>query len=188
MKKQSIKALLLGALVLLTLAFTSQKQSNDKSLAQVNKTNNKYIFFYSEPVAEYEIAFTFVNTIENINSLSPQEMFNESIKNANIESANHSKFYDAIIIGNSDRDMAISFKTKGKDDSIAKVKKIEGILIFAECEPITLYEIVEKHNVSGMGSHEKKINKLIKRSESSKKPFDAIIYGSSKNDLSIKFK
>jgi hypothetical protein len=184
--------------VIVMMSFNfSIKQNNDITLARVNKTNNKLIFYMNEPLMDYEVAFTFKNVIEDINCKSPQMIIDETIKNANIEAAAQGKIYDAIIIGTSDRDIAITWKDKSKDNSIARVKKMEGKLYFVECEPISNYEVVGKYNVSGIAqaillgtcpSHTEKINKLIRKAEKDKLDFDGVIYGSSKNDLVIKFK
>ena len=145
---------------------------------------------------------TFPGTCEadspTYNCSSPQEVFAASIKNANVEAANQGRIYDALIIVTAgERDMAITWKDKSKDNGIARVKKIEGKLIFVECEPLTNYDITNKYDVSGVGtqillsacpSHQQKIDKLIKKAGKEKTDFDGIIYGSSKNDLAIKFK
>lgn len=201
MKKQLLALLALGVI----LSFKSTE--TEKGLARANKTNNKVIFFYSEPTAEYETQFTFRNSIENINCKSTQEIINEALKSANTESANQNRLYDAIIIGKSERDIAITFKNKGKDEnSIARVSKTEGKYVFIECEPIGEYEMVDKHKPTTFGGNflnalaaseggkktcpslQDKIETLIKKSEKAKKPYDGIMYGSGSNDLSIKFK
>lgn len=185
-------------LVFTTLAFNDIKQQQiDYSLARVNKTNNKLAFFWNEPVNEYEDSFTFKNTIENINCISPQQLLDATVKNANIEAANQGRIYDAVIVGTSDRDMAITWKDKSKDNAIARVKKNEGKLVFIECEPVVNYDIIGKYSVSGVGqqlllgtcpSHQEKIDKIIKKATKEKLSFDGVVYGSSKNDVAIKFK
>ena len=169
----------------------------DYALGRVNKTNSKLFFYWNEPINEYEIAFTFKNIIENINCKSPQQVIDASVKNGNEEAANQGKIYDAIILGTSDRDMAITWKDKSKDNAIARVKKNEGKLVFIECEPLINYDIVGKYNISGVGQqiligtcpgHQEKVDKLIKKAGKDKLDFDGVMYGSSKNDLAIKFK
>jgi hypothetical protein len=165
--------------------------------ARVSKVNNKLVFFYNEPINDYETAFTFKNGIQNINCLNPEQISIESIKNANLEAANQGRIYDAIIYTNgADRDMAITWKDKSKDNAIARVKKIEGKLLFVQCEPLVNYDIASKYNVSGgvqkllLGTCptlQDKIDKLIKKANKDK-AFDGVMYGSSTNDLAIKFK
>lgn len=194
-----MKKIIFGlVIVAITLVIFSFRQTQtDYALGRTNKTNNKLVFYHNEPINEYEVAFTFKNSIENFNCLSPQELIAESIKNANVEAANQGRIYDALIIGTSDRDMAITWKDKSKDNAIARVKKNEGKLVFIECEPLTNYDIVGKYNISGVGqqlllgtcpSHQEKVDKLIKKAGKDKSGFDGVIYGSSKNDLAIKFK
>lgn len=174
-----------------------QQSQTDYSLARVNKTNNKLVFFWNEPLNEYEIAFTFANGIANIDCKSPQQIIDASIQNANFESANQGRTYDAIILGKAHRDLAITWVEKSKDNAIARVKKNEGKLVFIECEPQVNYDIVGKYDVSGLSQQilfgtcpnlQKKIDNLIKKSFKDKLDFDGVIYGSSKNDLAFKFK
>ncbi|MFM2224579.1 MAG: hypothetical protein RJA07_781 [Bacteroidota bacterium] len=185
-------------LILSGLFSFQQSQSIDYGLTRVNKTNNKLVFFWNEPSNEYEVVFSFANLIPNINCLSPAKQIDVSLKNANIEAANQGKFYDAIIIGKStNRDIAIIFKDKSKDNSIARVKRDEGKYVFIECEPLANYDVVYKSDVSGIGqqillgtcpSMQEKIDKLLKRATKNNKEFDGVIYGSTKNDLAIQFK
>lgn len=187
-----------SGLIFLNVAFTTnKKQQTDYSLARVNKTNNKLAFFWNEPVNEYEVAFTFKNSIGNFNCKSPQQVIDASVKNANIEAANQGKIYDALIFGTSDRDMAIIWKDKSKDNAIARVKKNEGKFVFVECEPLANYDVISKYDVSGVGQqillgscpgHQQKVDKIIKKATKENLNFDGVMYGSSKNDLAIKFK
>lgn len=195
--RKTVTVIAITAISAVTLNFTAKKQQTDNSLARVKKTNNKLFFFRNEPVNDYEISFTFVNQIENMNCKNPQEIINESIKNANIEAANQSRFYDAIIFGTGERDMAITWKDKTKDNAIARANKVEGVLFFVECEPLTKYDIASKFDVSGVGQQlllgtcptfDEKITKLMRKATKSKVPYDALLYGSSTNDMSIKFK
>ena len=193
MKKINFKLIL--TVVLFTTLSLCQAQT-DFALGRVNKNNNKLVFYYNEPVNEYEVAFTFENEIANLYCLTPASVCSESVKNANYEAGNQSRLYDAIILG-AGRDQAIIWKDKTKDNAIARVKKQEGKLFFVECEPLANYDIVEKYNVSGVGQQillgscpttQAKIDKLLKKAGKDKKDYDAILYGSSKNDMTIKFK
>ena len=152
------------------VAFSFRQTQADLTLGRVNKANNKLVFYFNEPINEYEVAFTFSNPIENLNCISPNQVIDGSIKNANIEAANQSRIYDAIILSSAGRDMAITWKDKSKDNAIARVKKNEGKLVFIECEPLANYEIAGKYNISGFGqalllgtcpTHQEKIDKII---------------------------
>jgi len=195
--KKTITKTIAVILAIIAFSFTPSKQTTDYGLARVKKISNKLCFYYNEPINEYEIAFTFVNSIPDFNCKTPQEILSNTIKNANIEGANQSRMYDAIIIGHAERDMAITWKDKSKDNAIARVEKIEGKYVFIECEPNVNYDIIGKYDVSGVGqqlllgscpTHKEKIEKLLKKSTKDKLAFDAVIYGSNEKDLSIKFK
>lgn len=197
--KKIILGLTIVATVLAISSFrsTQTQTQTDYALARANKTNNKLAFFWNEPINEYEVAFTFKNSIENFNCKSPQQVIDASIKNANAEAAQQGRIYDAIILGTSDRDMAITWKDKSKDNAICRVKRNEGKYVYIECEPLANYDIVGKYNISGIGQqillgscpgHQEKCDKLIKKAVKDKLDFDGVMYGSSKNDLAIKFK
>jgi hypothetical protein len=201
MKKtiKKVAVIILAATIGLSVAsFTKSKsQQTDYALARTNKINNKLAFFLCEPANEYEVAFTFKNLITNINCASPQQILAATIQNANYEASNQNKLYDAVILGNTERDMAIVWKDKTKDNSIARVKKVEGKLLFVECEPIANYDVTAKYDVSGAGqkimtgtcpSQDEKIAKIMKKAGKEKINYDGVMYGSSKNDLVIKFK
>ena len=193
--KKIIFTLFIVATIIATLSF--RQTQTDYALARSNKTNNKLAFFWNDPINEFEVAFTFNNQIENFDCKSPQQLIDASITNANAEAAQQGKIYDAIIIGTSDRDMAITWKDKSKDNAICRVKRNEGKYVFIECEPMANYDIVGKYNVSGVGQqilfgtcpgHQEKVDKLIKKAGKDKLDFDGVMYGSSKNDLAINFK
>ena len=181
--------------IFLILSF--RQNSTDYALARTNKTNNKLVFFWNEPINEYEVAFTFLNNIENFNCKSPQQLVDSSIKNANYEAVQQGRNYDAIIFGTSDRDLAIIWKDKSKDNALCRVKRNEGKYIFVECEPFANYDIVGKFSISGVvqqlligtcPEHQANIDKLIKKAVKENIEFDGVMYGSTKNDLVIKFK
>lgn len=177
---------------------TTNISRSDFSLARLKKTNNKYVFLWSMPFNNYDVAFTFKNSISYIDCISPEQMAIESIKNANIESANQNKLYDAIICEyGSHRDIAIVWKNPELDNSLARVDKIEGVYVFVQCEPLIDYAVIQKYNLSGIGhylltntcpTHTQRISKIIKKSINDNLDFDAIMYGSSKYEFSIKFK
>lgn len=194
--KKIFSAIVIVTIGLVTLSFTNTK--TDYALARVSKLNNKLVFLWSEPVNDYETAFTFENLIQNYECLSPEQVCVESIKNANREAANQGRLYDAIVtVNGSSRDIAVTWTDKSKDNAIARVKKNEGKLVFVQCEPLENYDIAGKYNISGavqqvlLGTcptHQQKIDKLLKKADKDKLDFDGVLYGSSKNDLAIKFK
>lgn len=190
--KHSIITLFFGLLFV-----SSINGETDYSLARVKKVNGKLAFLWNEPISEYEVVFTFDNGIENYNCLAPIQIIEASLENANKETINQEKFYDAVILGNTNKDVAIKWKNKEKNNDTARVIKNEGKYVFAECEPIANYDVVGKYDVSGT-SHQvlfgecltqnEKIEKLIKKGNKLKQGFDAVMYGSTKYDLVVKFK
>ena len=186
---------ILAALILVGSSFQT---ATDHSLARANRINGKWVFYHCEPVSNYEIAFTFKNIIHNYNCNTIERNIDETLKNANQEAGLQNKLYDAIITGTADRDLAVVFTDKTKDNSTARVKKEDGKYIFLSCEPLTEYAILKKVDVSGevkmmmLGgkcpTQQEKIDKLLKQGDKKKSACDAVIRGDSKYDLLIKFK
>jgi hypothetical protein len=177
----------------LLCAFGEQK--SDHALARAPKVNNKLVFYHNEPTEEYDVAFTFENTIPDFLCNNTQQNSDASIRNANQEAANQGRLYDAIIVGeNTNRDIAITWKDKSKDNAIARVGRVEGVYLFVGCEPKSEYEVVYKKDVSSTGamlgmcpSESKMATNLMKAATKKKIDFDAVLIGNSKNDMVIKF-
>lgn len=175
----------------------SFQTSNDNALARVSKINGHAVFYHNEPVSNYEVAFTFKNSIRNFDCNTVESNMDAAVKNANMEAGEQMKLYDALIIGSSDRDIAVTFTDKTKDNSIARVKREGGVLLFLGCEPLSGYNIVKKIDVSGEAwkmvsgqcpTWESKIEKILKKVDRKKNACDAIILGDTKWDFLIKFK
>lgn len=185
------KNIFASILLTVTTSSFSVAQQNDSSLAKVNKRINKFAFLWSEPVGSYNVAFTFKNSIQYINCLSPQQIIDNSIKNATTEANKLGKAYDGLIVGTLGVDTAILFSDKTQDNSLASVKSINGKFLFAECKPLMNYDIVDKIDISenknNCFTHQERIDKLLKKADKSKKDYDALVYGISGSIL-IKFK
>ena len=200
--KKSVKMFLLAAccvafiITIISSCKTQQRvvtHGGDSDLGRVTPHNGKYIFVYSEPVTDYETAFTFEDKIANINCLSTEQIMNHAITNASLEAGLQNKLFDGIIIGTNHRDIAITFKDKTKDNSIARVHLENGIYVFIECEPLTDYIILKKREVNGNLTKEltgkcptlqNKIDKLMQRA---KNKADAVMFSSTKYDQVIQF-
>lgn len=191
-----MKHLLLSLSVLICLIFQSGV-SVDHSIAATKKASNKLIFLFNEPTQEYDVAFTFVNRIvSNCNTLLT--LGDSSVLNANKEALNQEKFYDAIILSTGERDKAIKFKDKSKNNSECRCEKQGGKLVFLFCEPSSEYDIVMKLDVAGAGQQlllgtcptiQEKVDKMMRKVEKKKLEYDAIIYGTSSAEaLAVKFK
>jgi hypothetical protein len=190
---------LLILIVLITMSFAFRIKSDDptdNALARVSKVNGRYVFYHNEPVNHYEIAFTFKDGIKNFDCNTVESNMNEAVKNANMEAGQQGKLYDALVIGTGDRDMAITFPDKEKENGIARVKREGGLYLFLGCEPMTGYDVLKKIDVSGEGwkamtgkcpNWEWKIEKLLKKTGKEKNNCDAVILGDTKWDYLIKF-
>jgi len=91
----------------------------------------------------------------------------------------------------------IGFSQNNFDASLAKVNKVSGKYIFLNCEPVNEYEVVYEVKAvpltTGQVSTLDKIsNFVLKKAFKMKKKegedFDALIIGTSKFDLAIRFK
>lgn len=168
---------------------------NDNALARASRVNGKLVFYHNEPVSNYEVAFTFKNIVKNIDCNTVQQNMNASITNANYESGQQGRLYDALIIGKgSERDIAITFTDKAKDNSITRVAREGGVLLFLGCEPVNKYDIVKKLEVfpwkakrGKCPSWNDKVDMLLKKSDRKKNNCDAVVIGDTKYNLLIKF-
>lgn len=102
MKKAIFPILLIVAL----FAF-SFKLEKDTSLARVHKTKGKLVFLDCEPVHEYDVVFEFKFKVY---TGSFEEYRTRGIDAADKYAAKESLNYDAIIVGNTKKDIAIKFK------------------------------------------------------------------------------
>ena len=81
------------------------------------------------------------------------------------------------------------------DLSLCRAVKISGKYVFMNSEPVREYEVVYQVKLSGFKSGDTPtkiaglvIGKAMKMERKDGKPFDAVIIGSTKYDLAIKFK
>lgn len=183
--------ILFSLAIVITSCHTSKSvviHNETSALGRVNRSNGKIIFFYSEPVNSYEVAFTFVNSIPDIDCKTTKEIINATITNASLESGMQNKLFDGIIIGDNHRDVAITFADKTKDNAVARMNLQNGKYVFVECEPLSDYVILTKKEVSSsLGnclSMQHKIDKLLTKAKSKA---DAVMFSSTKYDQVIKF-
>lgn len=181
--------------ILITLFFLVPQSSaikNDYSLARVKNVSGKLVFYNNEPVESYSIAFSFTNYIRNYNTITSEAIMDNAVRNAKMESGiQDGKQFDAIITKpNTQRDLAIVFTDKNKDNSIARVPQINGKYIFIECNPLNNFTIVENIEIKKSTSQQDAIDQILKKgmkSEKKGRPFDGILFGSTKYDNTIKF-
>ena len=126
--------------VALFYSFTTMEV--DKDTCKVNKYSGKYIFWMSEPLAEYEEVFS-VKTIANPCQL--QSWQSEAVvKEAIVQSSLSKIEFDAVIVGSTERDIAIKFKETTSDKSLGRVKRINGIPVFIDCTPVKNYAQIKR--------------------------------------------
>lgn len=90
----------------------------------------------------------------------------------------------------------LSFCQTNIDKSLARVQKVSGKYVFLNCEPLNEYEVIYEVkavplSTSSVSSTDKisnfVLNKALKMKKKQGKDFDALIIGTSKFDLAIKF-
>lgn len=90
--------------------------------------------------------------------------------------------------------LLLSFTSKKEmDQSLARVTKVSGKYVFMRCEPLVDYEVVFDVAPWGSGKTPEDIANLIvtdalKVGKKKKLEFDAVVIGSTKRDIAIKFK
>ena len=91
----------------------------------------------------------------------------------------------------------LSFCQTKIDKSLARVQKVSGKYVFLNCEPINEYEVVYEVKAVPLSANSVSstykisnfvLNKAFKMEKKQGKDFDAVIIGTSKYDLAIKFK
>lgn len=96
--------------------------------------------------------------------------------------------------------MSLSAQNNEKDLSLARVQRVSGKLVFIRCEPVNAYNVVmevEPFNWGGSKDTPEKIadfvvTRCLKKAKGNKKKadidFDAVVIGSTRKDIAIKFK
>jgi hypothetical protein len=84
-------------------------QDKDLSLARAQKMSGKYVYLFSEPLNDYDVAFEIKGfTLGNFDT--PDEIANFVVKNALKISSKEHKDFDGVVIGSGKVDIAIKFK------------------------------------------------------------------------------
>lgn len=91
--------------------------------------------------------------------------------------------------------MSLIIKEQSKDYSLAKVMKIEDKYVFLNAEPVQEFEVVYQILTYKTGSYNNLdhianyvMGLALRKQKKEGKEFDAIIVGSTKYDIAIKFK
>lgn len=182
---------------------------SQKDLAKVAKVNGIEVYILNEPLRKYEVAFNKKKGIQ-WSSFLTGGLINSSISTKitryidrlQKESKETGEKFDAIVYTNGKNVTAIRFTNPDDIDKggLATVQKIEGIPVFAMCEPVLAYDQVKKKGagikwksmVTGglwNNSIEQDLIKFAKRFRRHfrKKKIDAMIYRRQKKAYGIKF-
>lgn len=108
MKKQAL-IFLSGMAFVAIFAFKSTEEK-DRSLAKAQRVQGKYIFLYSEPANEYDVAFNFSTAWTMASSSKIDAQVAACVGKAFKQAEKENKEFDAIILGAEDRQTAIKFK------------------------------------------------------------------------------
>lgn len=164
--------------------------------ARVNKAQGKYVFYYNEPVAKYEVVFSFKTDAVN-GCLTISGLVDAMLKAALYEAGVQSKQFDAIIVGAGERDLAIKFLESNADNSLATPQRNNGKYFYVFSEPAKEYQVVEKLKVfranqmtGGCRSVSAMVDEIVKdalKGEKKGKTFSAIIIGNDQFHNSVSF-
>jgi len=164
--------------------------AQDNALATVERSQGLLIFTDSEPICKYEI----LTREKNFYSLNSSY---SAIKNKLIKKA-LKDFPDAdgiiLEMSNQHADNAVIIKfvkdpnVSESDYAKAKAKKLNGIYVFTECEPIEKYKILDREKVTmtWSGQYSEIRDKLVKKSIKHNPDADGVILGSTMHCV-IKF-
>jgi len=118
--------------------------------ARVSQAQGKYVFCYSQPVAPYDVAFSFATTLQPSESMTLNTVVGQCLTSALVEAGAQLKPFDAILIQAGQRDLAIKFRdgVPNEQRALATAPRNQGKLIFMFSEPVADYEVVKTEGVS----------------------------------------
>ncbi|QHI35928.1 hypothetical protein IMCC3317_12760 [Kordia antarctica] len=182
---------------------------SQNDIAKVAKVNGIEVYILNEPLRKYEVAFNKKKGIQWSSFLtggfinaSISTKITRYIDRLQKESKETGEKFDAIVYTNGKNVTAIRFidPNDSENKGLATVQKIEGIPVFAMCEPILAYDETKKKGggikwksmvTVGLwnNSIEQDLIKFAKRFKRhyKKKKIDAIIYRRQKKAYGIKF-
>ena len=178
-----------GVIVLMLVSATMGiAQTKDKALARVNKDNGVYVFTDCEPVSKYEI----LDRTKVHISWSGQ--YNEVRDKLVKKTLKDYPKCEAIVCENPAIVMKYDESVSDSDKPLARVRKINGLFVFTDCEPVNDYDIVERESATfGFKADYGSIrNKLIKKAIKDYPDADGVILqfttGGTDRAVVIKFK
>lgn len=119
-------------------------------LAKTRQVQGKYVFCYTQPVAPYEVAFSFASTYTPSEKMTLNDLVSGCLTGALTEAGAQLKPFDAIILQPGARDIAIKFRDSvaPADRALATVPKQQGKYLFIYCEPVAEYQVVKTEKVA----------------------------------------
>lgn len=119
-------------------------------LAKTRQLQGKYVFCYTQPVAPYDVAFSFASTYAPHEKMTINDVVSGCLTGALTEAGAQLKPFDAIIVQPGARDIAIKFKDSvaPADRALATVAKQQGKYLFIYCEPVAEYQVVKTEKVA----------------------------------------
>ena len=177
-----MKHLLLAASLLFTIPALAQ--TTGPHVGRAAQLQGKYVFYYAQPMAAYDVAFTFASTPTFNGCPNVAELADACLKSALMEAGAQNRSFDAIIIGTGSRDIAIKFKAESPDNGLERVDKRNNAYTFIMAQPVANYTttaplkvvVWEKMVTGRCYTTTQVIDDLLKRAAKEKKPFDAVIY------------
>lgn len=136
-------------LLCISFAFTSTAQTRP-DVARVRMAQGKYVFYYNQPVAAYDVAFSFTSTYRPSEKMTLNDLVSGGMAGALTEAGAQLKPFDAIIVQAGQRDIAIKFKdtVSATDRALATVRREGGLYLFEYCEPVTDYKVLKTEKVA----------------------------------------
>lgn len=184
--------------ILMILLLTSIDAIGQET-ARVDKIMNKYIFWHSEPVQKYEVVFSFQsnynpNPCPVISSIGAMVM-----ECAAKESGYQGKQFDAIIVSDGSRDIAIKFLQESNENAIGTIKMKNGKYFYVLSQPNRPFDMVKQHKVFSIETlssncltisqrEDKVLKEATKDCKKDKAVFDGILIGNDNIHNTIKFK
>lgn len=131
-------------------AATVQSAPPSLDLAKVRQVQGKYVFCYSQPVAPYDVAFSFTSTYTPSEQMTLNDVVSGCLSGALTEAGAQLKPFDAIVLQPGARDIAIKFKDSvpAAERALATVPKQQGKYVFVYCEPVADYQVVKTEKVA----------------------------------------
>ena len=118
--------------------------------ARVSMAQGKYVFCYAQPLAAYEVAFTFTTQLQPSERMTLNTVIGQCLTAALTEAGAQLKPFDAILIQPGQRDLAIKFRDAVPEPqrALATVSRNQGKLLYLFSEPLADYEVLKTEGVS----------------------------------------